>query len=457
MHELHHIPMPAVLDMTQAEVTQDNIRRQASPAPKFKRITGLLAALFAVGIVSVVLRVMNGFDDRNEWGYHASIVGYMLITAQSAVLVSIALRMVKAHWRRSLARVSELFAIVGLLNFIIYIPLLWVLPSTEGRLSLWFDFPGNSPHIWNTVSLATLVITGLALLWFAAIPDIATMRDSEEGSKHGRYRRFAMGWHGTQRQWVLLNAGISVLGGFYFLMLIFTHCMISVDFSMALIPGWKDAIYPTFHALSGFQSGIATVIVTLFILRRFGGLESYIEVDQFWALSKMLLATCLLWFYFWWSSFFTYWYGRTPAEQGVLDFLMVQTYRPLFMLTWALCFPVPFLILIWNAIRKTDWGPTLAASIILVGQLCNMMRLYVPAFSIEDVTLHALEVAPEANMPGIMDIATVVGLLAGAVLVYMMATRLFPILSIWEIKEGMMLQRKRKFLKTELRSLGKPE
>jgi len=56
-----------------------------------------------------------------------------------------------------------------------------------------------------------------------------------------------------------------------------------------------------------------------------------------------------------------------------------------------------------------------------------------------------------------MDIATVVGLLAGAVLVYMMATRLFPILSIWEIKEGMMLQRKRKFLKTELRSLGKPE
>jgi len=449
--------MPAVIDLTQKEVAEDIIRRQSEAGPKFKKITSLLAVLFAVGIVSIVMRIADGFGDRNTWGYHAAIFGYMLITAQSAVLVSIGLRMVKAHWRRPLARVSELFAIVGVLNFIIYIPLLWVLPSSEGRLSLWFDFPGNSPHIWDTVTMFTLVITGLALLYFAAIPDIAAMRDSETGTNNGRYKRFAMGWKGTDRQWTLLNAGIGVLGGFYFLMLIFAHTMISVDFSMSLIPGWKDAIFPTFHALSGIQSGIATVIVTLFILRRYGGLSTYIEIDQFWGLSKILIATCLLWFYFWWSSFFTYWYGRTPAEQAVLNYLMVDTYRPLFMLTWVMCFPAPFLILIWNAVRKTDWGPTLAASIILIGQLCNAMRLYVPAFSIEDVSLHSLKVAPPATMPGLLDIATIVGMLAGAVLVYMLATRLIPILSIWEIKEGMLLQRKRKFLKTELRSLGKPE
>ena len=457
MHELHHPAPPAYLGMTAQDMTGDLLRRHESSGRPFWVVAGVLAVLLTLGVVGLVMLISDGVDDTNNWGYHATIFAYIFTTAQSALMVSIALRMVKAHWRRPLARISELFAAVGLFNFFLLIPLLWVLPVTTGRRSIWFDWPGHSPHLWDTIAMGLLVVIGLALLYFAAVPDLAAVRDHSTGSRHVWYRRLALGWQGSPRQWKVLQSGISILGGFYFMFLIFTHLMISVDFAMSLIPGWKDAIFPAFHAMSGLHSGVALMLVTMFILRWKGGLKGYLEVDQFWGLSKLLLALSLLWFYFWWSGFFTYWYGRTPAEQSVLKFLMTETYKIPFFLAFVLSFVTPFLILMWNVTRKTTWAPALAGAIVLVGTFFNVLRFYVPAYSIEDSTLHALEVAPAATTPGLADVLVIVGGLAGAVLAFMMATRIFPIISMWEMKEGLLLQRVRTLMKIQIKVLAKPE
>ena len=456
MHELHRMPEPALLSMTSQGITDDVLNRHRAASGKFRLITIVAAGLLALGVVGFFMLLGEGFEDRSAWGYYAAIFAYIFSVSQSAVLVSVALRMAKAHWRRPLSRISELFAAVGLLAFLMMIPLLWVIPSIEGRRSLWFDAPGYSPHVWDTIAMGLLVINGLALLYFAAVPDLATLRDNSS-SRQGLYRKLALNWSGSRKQWKMLHAGIGTLGGFYFMLLIFVHMMISVDFSMSLIPGWKDAIYPAYHGLSGLQSAVAVVLVTMFILRRSGGLRGYIEVDQFWGLSKLLLALSLLWFYFWWASFFTYWYGRTPAEQAVLQLIMFESYRPAFVMAFLFCFPVPFLILMWNVVRKTDWGPPLAGFIVLIGTFFNMVRMYVPGYSIEDLTAHSLEHVPPANLPGLPDVLVVAGALGGALLFYMLASRIFPIVSIWELKEGLLLQRVRTLLKTEVRVLAKPE
>ena len=75
----------------------------------------------------------------------------------------------------------------------------------------------------------------------------------------------------------------------------------------------------------------------------------------------------------------------------------------------------------------------------------------------EDSTLHSLEVIPVFNAPGIADLFVVVGGISGAILTYMLGTRIFPIISIWEIKEGLLLQRVRKYMKINIRVLAKPE
>ncbi|MDA0988371.1 MAG: hypothetical protein O2783_04445 [Chloroflexi bacterium] len=457
MHEPHHPVQASYLRMTAQEITQDVIQRHESPGRQFWMVTSVLAGLLGLGIIGFIILLSKGFEDRNAWGYYATTFAYIFTAAQSAVLISVALRMVKAHWRRPIARISELFAAVGLFTFLLLIPLLWVLPVTTGRRSIWFEWPGHSPHLWDTLALGLLVVCGLALLYFASIPDMAAVRDHATGARQNRYRRMALGWQGSLHQWKKLQVGISLLGGFYFILLIVVHMLISVDFAMSLVPGWKDAIFPAFHAITGFQSAVALTIVTMSILRWKTSLRRYIEADQFWGLSKLLLALSLLWFYFWWSGFFTYWYGRQPAEQSILKFLMFETYKVPFILAFLLCFVTPFVILMWNFVRKTIWGPTLAASIVLVGTFFNAIRFYVPAYSIEDSSLHFLETLPPANTPGGVDILIIIGGIAGAVLVYMLASRVFPIVSTWELKEGLLLQRVRKLMKIQIKVLAKPE
>ena len=67
----------------------------------------------------------------------------------------------------------------------------------------------------------------------------------------------------------MLYHRLGILGAFYFLMLIFTHFVISVDFAMALVPGWIDALFPATHAFNSLQAGVATVIVTMFLFAPF--------------------------------------------------------------------------------------------------------------------------------------------------------------------------------------------
>tara|TARA_Y100000590_G_scaffold418260_1_gene518789 strand:+ start:23139 stop:24515 length:1377 start_codon:yes stop_codon:yes gene_type:complete len=458
MHESHHVVAPSYLDMTAQEITNDVLKRHHSPGNQFWTIAMILGGLFVVGLVGLFMLIADGFDNKSAWGYYAATFGYVFSLSQTAVLVSVALRMAKSHWRRPLARISEMFAIVGVYSFAMLLPLLWVLPSIEGRRSLWFEWPGNTPHIWDTMALGSLVICGLAILYFASLPDLVTDKEvSGKSDEDVSYHPLIPHWFGAPKHWQLQKIVLGLLGGFYFLMLIIVHMLISVDFAMALIPGWKDAIFPAFHAINGIQASIALIIVTMFILRSRSSLGKYLELEQFWALSKILLATCLLWFYFWWSSFFTYWYGRMPAEIGVLKYIMFETYSTVFLLAFTMCFVIPFLILVVNVVRKTIWGPTLAASVILIGTFFNQVRYYVAGFSVEDHTLHVLENLPDFTAPGPIDFMVVVGGISGAVLTYMLGTRIFPIISIWEIKEGLMLQRVRKFMKRDIRVLAKPE
>ncbi|MCH8828989.1 MAG: phosphatidylglycerophosphatase A, partial [Planctomycetes bacterium] len=253
---------------------------------------------------------------------------------------------------------------------LLFIPLLWVLPSLEdGRRTLWFfstdpasefaNVPIYSPHIWATAAIVFLVLTGLALLWVSMLPDLASMRDNATGWRQRWGRRLAPHWRGTPHQWNMLNHRTGTLGALYFMMLVFVHFLISVDFLMTLVPGWIDALFPVTHAANALQAGVATMLLTMFFLRKFGGYKDYITLDQMWALGKLLFALSLLWFWFWFSSFNVLWYGKKPNEQAVLELLIKGPYQPAFMAAFILNFVVPLLTMMWNPLRKSLWGPPL--------------------------------------------------------------------------------------------------
>ena len=452
-----------------AEIGRDMLARHEKTSSAFKAAAAVCAVLLVLGIVGFILRLADGVDNKVLWGYHAALFAFILTTCQAAPMAAIAPRMAKAEWRRPISRTAELFTVVGLFNLLLFIPLLWVLPSLEDeRRSLWFfeptgtyaDVPVYSPHIWAGLALLALVIVGVMMLWVSALPDLAAMRDHSSGWRQRWGARLARGWYGTSKQWHMQKNRLGILGAFYFLMLVFVHFLVSVDFAMTLIPGWIDALYPATHAANALQAGAATVIVTMYVLHRWCGYKDVITLEHFWGLGKLMFALSLLWFWFWFSSFIILWYGKKPSEQAAIDLLMTGPYWPIFLTTFLLCFVVPLLVLMWNKVRKSVLGPTLMACGILIGMLLDRIRLYVGAYSVADHPDKkelALDAIPPAHTPGFEDIFLILGVLGGSVLVYLLATKVFPIVNIWERKEGSMYEWHKPFHRTEVKVLAKPE
>jgi MFS family permease len=443
------------------EAASQLISRSRTAASPARLWIVVLAAVTLVGVVGVIGRLAGGFADRSAWGYYAAVVSFLLSTAGAAPMVSIAPTLARASWVRPVTRVSQLFAAVGVVTALLYIPLVFALPPLveDGvrRRSIWFGAPSLTPHFWGTISILGLVFIGLALLWSSSIPDLRAVSETATGLRRRIARRLSMGFIGTDTQWKALRMRIGVLGAFYFLFLVFTHIVFSADFAVALVAGWKDAIFPMYHGMTSLQSGLASTIVAAYFIRRFGRLERYIELDQFWAMSKLLFATSLLWFYFFFSAFIVFWYGRSGSDQAVIDILVGGPYRWGFIATFLLSFVIPLFSLMWNPVRHSIKGPTIIASLILVGMLIDRIRIYAAAWSAEGINDRYLRFVPPTHWPDPWDVFVIVGAIGAAALAFLLATRLVPAVSLWEVQYMRLLTRPVRFIKGHALIIAKPD
>ena len=453
-------------------MSQDLLAKTKSMPRPFTGALVVTGILFILGIVGFIARAAgDGFDSIAPWGYYMATFSMIFMVTSGAPLVAVAFRFTKSHWRRPLSRVAELFSIVGILNLVMFIPLMFLLPAmenpdgiVEGQLTLrrtiWFEGPIGSPHVWDLLGVAFLAITSMAILWVSAMPDMAETRGTATGFRGWLYRRLAGHWYGTKRQWNTQKAGLALLGAFYFMTLIFVHFEISSDYAQSLIPGWKDSIFPVIYSITSLQMGLGAILVTLYIMRRWGGYEGYIGKSLFWSASKVLLGVTLLWVYHLFAFFITFWYGRLEVEQNIIKYLIVDTYGAVFLVNLVFSFIAPFLVLLWNPVRRSAWGPALAGLLVLIGGLAFNLRIFVGAANAaEGQAMYdiAFEHLPPPVYPDVWDVFMVVGLLGGAVFVYLAATKLLPLLSLWEVKEGAMYQKWGKFMRGEYMILAKPE
>ncbi|MBM2826743.1 MAG: putative rane protein, partial [Dehalococcoidia bacterium] len=130
-----------------------------------------------------------------------------------------------------------------------------------------------------------------------------------------------------------------------------------------------------------------------------------------------------------------------------------------FVVAWFSNFAIPLFCLIWNPIRRSVWGPPAVSISVMIGTFADRVRLYVGPFSIpdEDLKHHMLENIPATHMPDFADILIIVGWIAGAVMVYLLATKIIPTISAWEMKEGMLLYKEREYSRSKVVVLGKPQ
>ena len=424
-----------------------------------------------LGIIGFVARAVDdGFGDHAAWGYYAAIFSFIFMVTGAAPLAAVAFRFTKSHWRRPLSRISEMFAVIGVFSTIMLIPLLIVMPPInnptwprpgsevlEIRRTIWFEGPIGAPLAWDILGLIFLAICSLGILWLSALPDMAECRLTATGFRRKIYMFLAGHWYGTKRQWNTQKAGLAVLGAFYFMLLIFVQFVIVSDYAMSLLPGWKDSILPPLYTMTSLQSSLGAILVILYILRRWGGYQEYIGISTFWSASKILLGLTLLWTYHTFAFFVTFWFGRLEVEQNIIRYLFIESYGGAFAANLFFSFVVPFLILLWNPVRKTAWGPALAGLSALGGAFLFNIRVFVGSFNAGDIYDVGLSRVPPPAWPDLWDVFMVIGGLGAVVFIYLLATKIIPILSVWETKEGTKYQKMDTLIRGRYLVLAKPE
>jgi len=361
------------------------------------------------------------------WGIYITNFVFFIGISHAGTLISAILRLCHAEWRRSITRAAEVITVMVL--FFGAGSVITDLGRPERALNVILHANFRSPLLWDVCSITVYLTGSVIYLYLPLIPDIALLRD--RGKKwRWFYRTLALGWQGTERQKHRLEKGISVMAILVIPIAISVHTVVSWVFAMTVQPMWHSTIFGPYFVVGAIFSGIAALIIALAIVRKVYGLQNYLKDIQFNNLGLLLLVMALLWFYFTFAEHITVYYGQEPEEMHVLMSKLAGPYWPMFWGMVLCCFVVPVPILAIRRLR-TVAGTVVASSFIVVGMWMERFIIVVPSLSQprllpSNIVYH----------PTWIEILITLGFFSTFILLYVLFTKIFPIVSVWEVQEG---------------------
>ncbi|MBI4501590.1 MAG: polysulfide reductase NrfD [Gemmatimonadetes bacterium] len=399
----------------------------------FYLIAGTMGLIVLWGITAYVLQVVYGLGrtglNRPEyWGIYIIDFVFFIGISHAGTLISAILRVSKAEWRRAITRSAE-FITVLVLGFGAIQPII-DLGRPDRLLNVIFNAQFRSPLLWDVMSIGLYMTASTIYLYIPMIPDLAIIRDA--GIKAPRFYRFlAAGYRDTPQQRATLERIIGVLAIVVIPIAVSVHTIIGWIFAMTLRPMWHSTIFGPYFVMGAIYSGIAAILIAMVILRRVYRLEEYFKPIHFDYMGRLLLLFSLLWFYFTFAEYLTAFYGGEPSEMRTF---WAKLSGPFAVPFWAMvlgCFVIP-LSLMCRGSTRTPKGTLIAGIAVVIGMWLERFNIVVPTsvnprWDMESVAHY---------FPSWVELSIMAATFAGFVLVYMVATKFFPIVSIWEIKEG---------------------
>jgi molybdopterin-containing oxidoreductase family membrane subunit len=261
------------------------------------------------------------------------------------------------------------------------------------------------------------------------IPDLAVIRDLGLRPRW-LYWFLAIGYHDTPQARRILQRIIAFLAVAVIPIAISVHTVIAWIFALTLRPMWHSTIFGPYFVVGAIYSGIAALILAMAILRRVYRLEAYFKVVHFNNMGILLLVMSLLWTYFTFAEYLTAWYGGEEAELATFWSKLTGPFAFAFWLMVVSCFLVPLGLMCRRATRGVR-GTTLASAFVVLGMWLERFTIVVPT------SVHPrMEMSGASYFPSWVELSIMAATFSGFVLVYMVATKFFPIISLWEIQEG---------------------
>jgi molybdopterin-containing oxidoreductase family membrane subunit len=268
--------------------------------------------LKGVGIWAITIPV--------AWGFAIINFVWWIGIGHAGTLISAILLLFKQGWRNSINRFAEamtIFAVVCAGMFpVLHLgrPWLgyWLFPYPNS-MNYWPQF--RSPLMWDVFAVSTYATISVVFWYIGMIPDLGTLRDRST-SRAGQfiYGLLAVGWRGSVRHWVRYETASLLLAGLATPLVLSVHSVISLDFSVALMPGWHSTIFPPYFVAGAIYSGFAMVLTLAIPIRKFYHLEDLITIRHIDNMAKVMLATGLIVAYGYSTEVFMSWYSASHWE-----------------------------------------------------------------------------------------------------------------------------------------------
>jgi Ni/Fe-hydrogenase subunit HybB-like protein len=417
---------------------------------KFWVVIGILAFLVATCFVYAWgYMIANGLGVAgvmrpSYWGIFLVNTVFWIGISHAGTFISAILRVFKAEFRRPFTRAAELMTTFGLIEAgaSIFMHLgrvwlaYWLFPIPNER-TIWPNF--HSPLMWDLLAITTYVLGSTMYLFLPLIPDLAMARDRSTGWRKIFYRTLALGFRGTEGEWKHLTTAMNIFAFAIIPVMFSVHTIVSWDFAMAMRPGWSSTVFGPYFVLGALHSGMGAVAVVLFIMRStMKHMKYFIRKEHFDSLGKLMMIVSFSYAYFFFNDYIVQWYGGDKWTDALLHWLEHGTMSWMFYQMIAFNIIIPFLFL-WNKkVRTTPWA------LALIGLLINV-GMYWERYIIIPVTLtiNRMPFTWRLYEPRI-EIFLTIGTFSLFALMYMIASRLIPLIPVWEVQEGQMTHSLRK-------------
>lgn len=426
---------------TPEKIQGDLLRSVLETSWRFPFAVAALGIFVAAGFSAWIYQVYTGIGVAGInrpvfWGFYITNFVFWIGISHAGTLISAILRLSNATWRRPITRCAEVITVFALMIGAMF-PLIhlgrswlfyWLIPYPSER-HLWPNY--RSPLLWDFFAINTYLIGSLTFLLLPIIPDCALLRDKCVGWRRRVYSILCLGWRGTQRQWHQLETAMHIMAIVIIPVAVSVHTIVSWDFAMTPVPMWHSTIFAPYFVAGAIFSGIAALIIAMVFLRSFLHLEEYLNPQCFDNLGKLLLVMSLLWFYFIFAERLTTWYGNTRSEMDVFWLTQRGSYRELFWLMLCCNFVIPFPLLAVKKLR-TILGTLVASMTVVIGMWIERYLIIVPSLSHK-----FLPYAWGSYRPTWVEITITIATFSGMALLYILFSKIVPIISVWELKAGL--------------------
>jgi Ni/Fe-hydrogenase subunit HybB-like protein len=393
-----------------------------------------LLGVVALGVYAYSVQLQTGLGvtgmrDQVTWGLYISNFVFFIGVSHAGTLISAILRVTRADWRRPITRMAESITVIAILVGASFPIIDLGRPDRIFNVVLFGRI--QSAVLWDFLSIATYLCGSLLYLYLPLIPDLAALVKDKIGGGFRRrlYGFLAMRWRGTPNQRARLNRAIRIMAVLIIPIAVSVHTVVSWIFGMTLRVGWHSTIFGPYFVVGAILSGVATIILAMAVFRKAYHLERFIKPLHFRNLGLLMLALDVILIYFTLSEYLTAAYGGETADVVWIRALSAGPYMYLF---WGMViggFLIPILILGATRAKSVAWT-VVAAVCINVGMWFERLLIVVPTMAAPQMPTSWASYAPTW-----VEWSITAGAIAGFVVLYAVFSKVFPMVSVWEVSE----------------------